>query len=212
MNAPRERGRRPSLVATALLGCALALGSAAGQAQGMAEGGREAPHVEAPAEKARTLQGVDEDARLEALIERRLAWDRELAPYDLDVEVNNAVATLTGSVATIPESHRARRIADDTEGVLGVVNALLVDTALVPFAGERIEAPDDEALRGRIAEALAGDNQVVAEGIEVRVEDGHVVLSGEVSGVAQKSRAGRIARSLYGVRSLENEIRAAPRP
>jgi hypothetical protein len=42
--------------------------------------------------------------------------------------------------------------------------------------------------------------------IEVEVSEGHVSLTGSVADVAEKARAERIARSLFGVRSLSNEI------
>lgn len=163
-------------------------------------------------EEVRTLQGVDEDARLEELIERRLAWDRELAPYRLEATVNQGVVNLTGTVSTQPESHRARRITEDTQGVLGVVNGLMVDTALVPFAGDQLTKPDDATLRERVSSVLEGDYGLSAGEIDVRVEDGRVVLSGRVPEVADQMRAGRIARSLYGVEYVENNIQAGREP
>jgi hyperosmotically inducible protein len=151
--------------------------------------------------------GADTDALLEERIERRLAWDRELAPFRLAVEVNDAVVNLIGTVSTIPESHRARRIANDTVGVIGVVNGVAIDPALEAFAGTLMKRPDDATLAQRISESLAEDLSVDATDIEVTVEDGHVVLGGQVSDAAHRERAERIARSLFGVRSLVNGIR-----
>lgn len=148
------------------------------------------------------------DARLEERIERRLAWDRELAPYQLQVEVNDGIVNLKGTVATAAESHRARRIADSARGVAGVVNAVAVDPVMVPFAGTQLDRPDDGTLRERIRASLAGDPEVVPDEIEIQVDDGHVTLSGQVPDVAQKARAERITRSLYGVRSLSNRIQS----
>jgi len=158
------------------------------------------------AEDLRTGAGLDSDALLGERIERRLAWDRELAPFRLAVRVNEAVVTVVGTVSTIAESHRARRIANEVTGVLGVVNGITIDPALVPFAGKLIAQPDDRTLAQRIAASLAADDRVAAAATEIRVEDGHVTLAGQVSDVAQSETAERIVRSLYGVQSLSNEI------
>jgi Flp pilus assembly secretin CpaC len=130
-----------------------------------------------------------------------------LLPIRLAVEVNDAVVNLIGTVSTIPESHRARRIANDTVGVIGVVNGVAIDPALEAFAGTLMKRPDDATLAQRISESLAEDLSVDATDIEVAVEDGHVVLGGQVSDAAHRERTARIARSLFGVRSLVNGIR-----
>lgn len=142
------------------------------------------------------VAAVNEDARLEALIERRLAWDRKLAPFELDVEVNDAIVNLTGTVATSPESYLARRIAQDVRGVDAVVNGIYVDPALEPFAGKRLAPPSDEELEERVRKALSGDRNVDVEQVEVSVNDAVVTLNGQVANIFQKQRAERVARSL----------------
>ena len=154
-------------------------------------------------------QGNESYAPLEAWVARRLAWDRELAPFRLEVEVNGAVVKLIGAVSTIAESQRADRIAHDITGVLAVVNGLTVDPALAPSGGTSLTQPGDEMLEKRITEALDGDARVDVMNIQVNVDDGHVSLRGRVPGITQQVRAGRIARSLFGVRSVDTKIRLA---
>ncbi|MCF7989595.1 MAG: BON domain-containing protein [Thiohalocapsa sp.] len=152
-------------------------------------------------------QASDEDAILEQRINERLAWDKELAPFDLEAEVDNAIVTLSGSVATIPQSHRARRIADEARGSGGVVNATYVDPALAVTADT--PRPEDATLKQRIGEILAGDADVDAGQVEIRVEGGRVTLAGQVGDAEQKARAARIVRSLYGVGLVDNELAIA---
>jgi len=154
------------------------------------------------------LSAVDEDARLEALIERRLAWDRELAPFKIEVQVNNPVANLSGSVSTTPESHLARRIADDVRGINAVVNGIYVDPALEPFAGKALDAPDDAELQERVMMSLSGDPDVDAGAIKLDVSDGVVTLRGQVPNIFHKQRAERVTRTLFGVEGVVNEIEA----
>jgi osmotically-inducible protein OsmY len=151
--------------------------------------------------------GKDADAVIAEGIAQRLAWDRELAPFRLRVDVQDGFVTIKGRVSTPAESHRARRIAEAADGVAGVVNVVEVDSALAPFAGTRLDRPDDKALRARIADTLATDPTVQASGIRVTVDRGRVVLAGQVGDVAQKERAEVMVRSLYGVQSLTNDLR-----
>lgn len=159
------------------------------------------------ADDLRTEPWLDRDALLEDRIERRLSWDRELAPFRLSVKANGAVVTVVGTVATNAESHRARRIARDVSGVVGIVNGISIDTALKPFAGSLLARPDDATLRERIAASLADAPRVMAGDIQIGVDDGHVTLAGQVPFVGQSERAERIVRSLFGVRSVANDIR-----
>jgi len=152
------------------------------------------------------LSAVDEDARLEALIERRLAWDRELAPFKIEVQVNDAVANLSGTVSTTPESHLARRIADDVRGINAVINGIYVDSALEPFAGKALATPDDAELRERVVTSLSSDPDVDTGAIDIDVSDGLVTLRGEVPNIFQRQRAERVTRALFGVDGVVNEI------
>lgn len=147
----------------------------------------------------------DADSRIEQHVARRLAWDAELAPFDIDVEVDEGMVRLTGAVSTSTESHRAFRVADDIKGVGSVVNAIRVDPALEPYVDARAERPSDVELRKRILEVLERASGLKADQIGVSVEDGHVRLSGQVVGVTDQVVAGRLVRSLYGVRGVVND-------
>jgi osmotically-inducible protein OsmY len=153
-------------------------------------------------------EGNESYSPLKARVARRLAWDRELAPFQLEVAVNGAVVKLIGAVSTRAESQRADRIAHDIRGVLAVVNGLTVDPALAPLSGASLTPPDDTTLEKRIAEALDGDARVAIKDVQVDVRGGHVFLRGRVPDLTHQVRAGRIARSLLGVESVDNKIRS----
>lgn len=156
------------------------------------------------------VSSVDEDRRLAQRVGRRLAWDARLAPYDLEVKVNHGIVNLSGSVSTMAESHRARRIANETSGVGGVVNAVYIDPALIPLEeGRAPEPPDDPTLTDRVRVMLADDSDLADEAIEVEVEDGIVQLDGTIRDYASEMRARRIAKSLYGVERVRSELDVA---
>jgi len=154
---------------------------------------------------ARQAAGLGADTRIERHVASRLAWDAELAPYALDVEVNEGMVRLSGAVATATESHQAFRIADAIEGVAGVINTIRVDPALEPYVGEQGEPPNDAELKRRIEAVLEHTDDLNADAIEVAVDNGHVRLSGQVVGASDQVIAGRLVRSLYGVHSVVND-------
>ena len=152
------------------------------------------------------MAAVDEDRRLKQRIERRLAWDVELAPYDLEVKVNNSIVNLSGSVSTMAESHRARRLANEAKGVGGVVNALYVDPALVAFENRSLEQPADETLAQRLQVRFDHDPDLANESIEAEVEAGIVRLHGTITDYSSEMRAKRLAESLFGVKRVSSEF------
>lgn len=149
-----------------------------------------------------------EDERLAEYVRQRLAWDAELAPFDLDVTVEDAVVRLSGSVATPAQSHRARRIAEAAPAANAVVDSLYVDSALEP-ADKRPPAPADKELASRVRQILAQDPAFEAEQVDVQVREGAVTLAGRMPDVGQTARAERMVRSLYGVERVVSQLDAA---
>lgn len=205
----------PLVILVVILGAAM-IGASSGRLLATESDTR--PHTEG-ATNAAEMQGVseqtkmaaiEEDRRLARRIERRLAWDAKLAPYALEAKVNDSIVNLSGSVATLAESHRARRIANETNGVGGVVNALYVDPALAPYEGRSPTPPADATLTERLEVTLAHDADLADdESIQVEVENGIVRLDGAVVDYSSEMRAKRVAGSLYGVERVESGLEVA---
>jgi osmotically-inducible protein OsmY len=77
----------------------------------------------------------DNDDRLERKIESRFELDKKLKGHDLDVDVDEGVATLKGKVSSEGERVRAEKLAR-VAGVSRIDNKLEIDTSV---AKERIE-------------------------------------------------------------------------
>src|SRR5262245_8171962 len=71
--------------------------------------------VAAPVRQA-AAQGVDDDA-LEARIESEFEASPSLAARNIDIEVKQGTATLTGKVRTAQEKDTAEKIASEVRGV-----------------------------------------------------------------------------------------------
>jgi len=110
--------------------------------------------------------------------------------------VLNGIVTLGGSVA----SHWERAIAEDvvigTKGARGAHNLLRVDLS------DRIE---DEALCREIQAALSYTRGLGDANLQVAVDDGKAVLSGEVAGLWQREIAEAVTRR-FRVMQVRNEI------
>ena len=83
----------------------------------------------------------------------------------------------------------------------------LTATAAAPKdakADPRIEP--NLVLAARVKQALQSEAKVVAAGIDVTAADGVVTLWGTTTTDDEKSRAGKVASSVDGVKSVENRI------
>jgi len=136
--------------------------------------------------------------------------DAVLARLDLDpripdsleiaVDADGGAIVLRGTV----ESFRQRRAASDdafkVEGVYDVDNQLKVS---LTGADRR----DDDEIRGIALQGLIWDVEVPADAVDVKVDDGWVTLSGNVSYQFESNAAYEDVSGLYGVIGVTNEIK-----
>jgi osmotically-inducible protein OsmY len=128
-----------------------------------------------------------------------LRWDALVDETQITVEVAGGVVTLAGTVESYARKLAAQEAAHAVAGVRDVVNAVDVR----PLAET---CPSDETLEETVRQVLVWDALVPDREIAVRVSDGWVTLSGEVSVIAQRGEAERAIRHLAGVRGVSNEI------
>src|SRR3954453_19797311 len=74
-----------------------------------------------------TMVRTDKEIQQDVLAE--LAWDPEVAPTDVGVEVDDGVVTLTGTVQSYWKKWAAERAALRVEGVRAVANDIVVKTS-----------------------------------------------------------------------------------
>jgi len=144
---------------------------------------------------------ADEDIRRDVLAE--LKWEPWIPSDEIEVHLEDGVATLTGTVASYMQKLEATRGAQRVSGVRAVRNNL---TVRVPPLGERT----DEDLTKAIWHALEWDSLVPTERIDVNVRGGNVTLSGEVEWEYQRSTADLVVRRLAGLRGINNQIQICP--
>ena len=123
-------------------------------------------------------------------------------PIEIAVEADGRLVTLRGTV----ESFRQRRAAGEdayyVEGVDDVDNQLNVS---LTGADRR----DDDEIRGIALQMLIWDVEVPADAVDVKVDDGWVTLTGDVSYQFESNAAYEDVAGLYGVVGVTNEIRVS---
>lgn len=77
----------------------------------------------------RTTQPVStqlSDSGITARVKAKLAADPQVNPFNIDVDTNEGVVTLTGRVERPEARAEAEKLAQDTDGVKDVVNLIKV--------------------------------------------------------------------------------------
>jgi osmotically-inducible protein OsmY len=115
----------------------------------------------------------------------------------------DGVVTLTGHVPTFWEKGAAETAAARVKGVKAVVEEIKVELLGNPEPDERLA---EDALR-----SLSKDTSVPKDRIHVKVEKGHVTLTGEVDWKFQKTAAEIAIHKLLGVTWVTNKITIEPR-
>ena len=145
------------------------------------------------------------DKELAQKVVGELRWDSRLACTDINVEVSDAVATLTGVVTSYAKKVAAQEAAHRVPGVLDVAN----DVEVKPF--DRLARTDTE-IAAAVRNALEWDALVPSESIQSTVSDGWVTLDGEVDYCREREDAGRAIMRLAGVVGVTNNITIHRRP
>jgi len=127
--------------------------------------------------------------------------DDLLNGQDIRVRVRDGLLTLSGTVTTPFRKYHAEEVALRIRGLRGFVNAIMVDV-YPQFT--------DAALRLKIKDRLAAhwETHDVADVIDVTVTNGKATLTGEVTTLAQRAEAERVAALTEGVLSVRNELTA----
>ena len=141
-------------------------------------------------------QPVLSDPRIERVIEGELWEARGVDGNDVDVHVTQGVATLSGTVDNIISKERAVRIARMTRGVLSVVDRMTV----------RESDRSDGVVEQDLQRAFVTDPATDSWEIGSTVENGAVTLTGTVQSAAESRLAERVAKSVAGVRRVDNQL------
>lgn len=150
----------------------------------------------------RTTDEQIDDNNVTMSVGSKLTLDPEIDRYRIDIDTLNGVVTLRGSVEDEDQRDEVKRITENTDGVLEVVDQLTIDTE-PRSASARFE---DGWIVIMIGSKLAVDPEVHSGNVEIHVVDGVVTLSGIVETDIARSEAAELAGSVDGVVRVVNDL------
>jgi osmotically-inducible protein OsmY len=164
--------------------------------------------AEPPATKPRrSFSQQVRDKSISAAIRSRLLYHKHFSGLKITVKTEYGNVTLAGVVHSEAHKTQIANIAATTRGVEKVNNLLTVapKEALEPMdAVERDFA--DEWVEKRVETALLMNRHIALSSLNVEVNDGLCILTGQVDSDVQKELAESIALSVQGVENVQNDI------
>jgi osmotically-inducible protein OsmY len=145
-----------------------------------------------------------DDANVRKALETAFSYDPRVAPFKIDVRVEDGRVTLSGVVDNLKARQAAVEDARHTAGVWMVRNHLKVRPVLGPY---RRAIPDaDGEIARKVRMALLRDPVIEQHEIAVTVYNYAVRLEGRVDTRSEKALAEDIASRVRGVAMVFNEL------
>jgi len=130
-------------------------------------------------------------------VDNELLYNATTPSFLIDVESNEGVVTLSGSVNNILAKDRAIQIAKTVKGVRAVIDKVEVD------APKR----SDYTLKKDVEDALLKDPATDSYEVTVMADNGNVTLKGTVDSWQEKQLSAFVAKGVKGVKYLDNKIK-----
>ncbi len=143
------------------------------------------------------------DEQLQKDVMDELKWEPVLEASQIGVAVHNGVVTLSGSVDSYNKKIAAERATQRVKGVRSV--AVDIEIRL-----HKNGVRTDTDIADAIVSALKWNSAVPDEKLTSKVDNGYVLLEGEVEWQFQKDAAENAIKYLTGVRGISNLIKVKP--
>ena len=133
-----------------------------------------------------------------------LDWEPSIDSAHIGVSVENGIVTLMGHVPNYAQKDAAERVARRGKDVRGIAEQIRVDI------GSPSPYLDDDIAR-RAVDVLDANVLVPPKGVQVKVQQGWLTLSGEVHWDYQRTAAVADLKKLRGVTGITNNATLKPR-
>jgi osmotically-inducible protein OsmY len=142
---------------------------------------------------------MSHDSDLQMNVLEELKWEPSVTAGHIAVTAREGIVTLSGTVDNFMNRNSAERAARRVQGVRAVVEQIKVK---LPSDNGRT----DEQIATALVDRLAWNVSVPKNAIAVKVENGHVTLSGEVQWHFEKEAAELEVQHLHGVTGVTSLI------
>jgi len=131
-------------------------------------------------------------------VQDAIKWDPSLKGAEIKVAARDGLITLSGIVKSYLDKSNIETVAKSVYGVNAIIDHITVNVI-----GD--DGISDEEIAKGVIDALK-INLVPLDRVQVKVEQGHVTLDGELSYNFQKEAATKVAGNVDGVKILNNNI------
>jgi osmotically-inducible protein OsmY len=143
------------------------------------------------------------NSQLQKDVLNELLWEPKLRAAQIGVTANNGIVTLSGYASNYLEKKAAEEAALRVAGVAGLAEDIEIK---IPGSSERSDTDIAEAA----VNALKWHVLVPEDKVKVRVDDGWVMLTGQVDWWFQLNEARKCVEGLAGVRGITNRLDVSP--
>ena len=144
-----------------------------------------------------TTEMPPDDSSIEKAARLSLKWNNDLNAKEINVDSQDGLVTLTGTVDMIWMRAEAQEVVSRIVGISEISNKLVV----VPT-----EVVEDEFIANNIIDAVDRNREVDVNDVVVEVDDGMVTLKGKVPAFRQKEQVYNMAAYTYGVKEIDNQL------
>jgi hyperosmotically inducible protein len=172
---------------------------------------------------------AETDTGITTAVKAKFAADDTVKAHQINVDTAEGVVTLSGTVDAPAARTQAVSIARQTDGVLDVVDNIVISSTPTSTTGELRDdareavgntrdaagdaanraggAVSDAAITTAVKTKVLADTTAPGMRIDVDTRDGVVTLTGNVKSRAEADRAVSLARETDGVRSVVNNLK-----
>jgi osmotically-inducible protein OsmY len=145
------------------------------------------------------------DAWIAFKIHYQLLTHANVSYSDTKVDVKDGIVLLTGTANSAAQKELTGVYAKEIDGVKSVKNEIVV---MAPPADAKTiaESIDDASITTQVKYALFTHKSTSALKTKVTTTNGVVVITGVAANDAEKSLVGKLAESIRGVKSVENNM------
>ncbi len=140
---------------------------------------------------------LPDDDQITQNVTESLHLNNRIDSTGVEVETKNRVVTLTGTVVSFGEKFETENMANNTQGITGVINQLGVKPE---------NTVEDKNVENDIRNAFERSILIDEDKIEIQVRRGVARLSGSVVNYAIKREAMDLVNYTSGVINIEDEI------
>lgn len=155
---------------------------------------------------AESSSNVMSDGWLKTKLVTAYTLNRHLSPFEIDTEITNGKAKLTGTVESGVERELAERIAMTVDGITSVDNQLKIEGNVTRKDNAFFNSVEDATTAASVYTRILSNRNISPDGLKVLSRSGVVTMTGNVRTDAERELAELVALDTSGVRKVDNKI------